>query len=150
MSISTPFPPRDDYAETRGVVFFARLLDKIRLHAAGRLPRDYNLGFNRPDTFDARFCRFWGVNFEVLTERTLQGGTDEEIFDDIFADRLPLNTERALAWNGFLLKRGWRDEASAELAELKQANGWADRDDIQTFVDFHDADEGRTPRFPGR
>ena len=33
---TTPFPPRDDYVETRGVIFFARLLDKIRLHAAGR------------------------------------------------------------------------------------------------------------------
>ncbi len=77
----------------------------------------------------------------------LQGGTDEEIFDAIFADRLPLNEERVRAWNAFLRKRGLRDECSAEIAELKQANGWADRDDIQTYMDFQDADEGRTPRF---
>ena len=99
--ITTAFPPRSAHVETRGVVFFARQLDKIRLHAAGKLPSDYNLGFNRDDTFDARFCRFWGVDFDALTALTLQGGTDEEIFDAIFADRLPLNEEQVRAWNGF-------------------------------------------------
>ena len=144
--ISIAFPPRSAHAEVRGVVFFARQLDKIRLHAIGKLPSDYNLGFNRDDTFDARFCRFWGVDFDELTERTLQGGTDEEIFDAIFADRLPLNEERVRVWNAFLRKRGLRDECSAEVAEIKTANGLADRDDIQTFVDFQDVDEGRAPR----
>ncbi len=139
--------PCSDHIETRGVIFFARLLDKIRLPAAGKLPSGYNLGFNKPDTFDARFCRFWGVDFEALTARTLQGGTDDEIFDATFAGRLPLNEEHVRVWNGFLAKRGWRDEASAELAEEKAAAGYAARDDIQTFVDFHDADEGRTPRW---
>ena len=147
MSDPTPaFPPRSDYVETRGVIFFARLLDKIRLHAAGKLPSDYNLGFNRPDTFDARFCRFWVVDFDALTARTLAGGTDEEIFDATFAGRLPLNEEQARAWNGFLAKRGWRDDASDDLAENKRALGFGDRDDVQTFVDLHDVDEGREIR----
>ena len=137
------FPPCSDHVETRGVIFFARLLDKIRLHAAGKLPSDYNLGFNRPDTFDARFCRFWDVDFDALTARTLAGGTNEEVFDATFAGRLPLNEEQVRVWNGFLAKRGWRDAASAELAENKRALGFGDRDDVQTFADLHDADEGR-------
>ena len=128
------------------MIFFARLLDKIRLHAAGKLPPDYNLGFNRPDTFDARFCRFWRVDFKALTARTVAGGTNEEIFDDIFVDHLPLNPERVLAWNGFLAKRGWRDEASAELAENKSNLGFGERVDVQTFADLHDVDEGREVR----
>lgn len=141
------FPPRSAHVETRGVVFFARQLDKIRLHAIGKLPADYNLGFNREDTFDARFCRFWGVDFDALTARTLQGGTDEEIFDATFAGRFPLNEEQVRAWNGFLRKRGSRDECSAEIIELKGARGWADRDEIQTYMDYQDADEGRAPRY---
>ncbi len=143
---ATTFPPRSDHVPTRGVIFFARLLDKIRLHAVGKLPSDYNLGFNRPDTFDARFCRFWGVDFDALTARTLAGGSDEEIFDDTFAGRLPLNEEQVRVWNGFLAKRGWRDEASAELADNKRKLGFGDRDDVQTFADLHDADEGREVR----
>ena len=144
-----PFPPRDDYVPTRGVIFFARLLDKIRLHAAGRLPADYNLGFNRPDTFDARFCRFWSVDFDALTARTLAGGSDEEVFDATFAGRLPLNEEHVRAWNGFISKRGWRDDASADLVIDRTALGFGDRDDIQTYVDLHDVDEGREIRERG-
>ncbi len=128
------------------MIFFARLLDKIRLHAVGKLPSDYNLGFNRPDTFDARFCRFWDVDFDALTARTLEGGSNEEIFDAIFAGRLPLNEEHIRVWNGFLAKRGWRDVASAELAENKREFGFGDRDDVQTFADLHDVDEGREVR----
>ena len=147
MSEQTPtFPPRSDHVPTRGVIFFARLLDKIRLHAAGKLPADYNLGFNRPDTFDARFCRFWSVDFGALTARTLAGGSDEEIFDATFAGRMPLGEEQIRVWNGFLAKRGWRDEASAELAANKRKFGLGDRDDVQTFADLHDADEGREVR----
>jgi len=29
-------------------------------------------------------------------------------------------------------------------------NGFANRDDIQTYVDLHDADEGRTPKHASR
>ena len=34
-----------------------------------------------------------------------------------------------------------RDEASDSLAEEKRKRGFAQRDDIQTFFDFHKADE---------
>ena len=139
--------PRNDYVETRGVVFFARMLDKIRLHAAGRLAADYNLGFSDSTSFDARFCRFWAVNYDRLAARTLEGGTDEEIFDWVFNGRLPLNPEHVFAWNSLLTKRGWRDDGSPSLLEEKVKAGFAEREDIQTFVDLHDADEGRKPRY---
>jgi hypothetical protein len=44
-----------------------------------------------------------------------------------------------------LTKRGWRDEASADLQGAKERSGWADRGDIQTWVNLHDAEEARTP-----
>ena len=49
-------------------------------------------------------------------------------------------------WNEFILKRGWRDASSEDLAAIKQEASFRGRDDIQTWVDYHDADEGRTPR----
>ncbi|WP_075087458.1 DUF5069 domain-containing protein [Verrucomicrobium spinosum] len=36
--------PVSDYEETSGIVFFARMVDKIRLHAAGKLAPDYLRG----------------------------------------------------------------------------------------------------------
>lgn len=139
--------PRDDYITVGGLVFFARMLDKIRLHARGRLAPDYNLGFADPTSFDARFCRFWSVDYDQVTAWTLEGGTDEEIFDRCFAGRLPLNPEHILGWNNMLLKRGWRDDSAAELQEYRAKLGFGDRTDILTFVDLHDADEGRKPRY---
>jgi hypothetical protein len=135
-----------DYVKVRGVNFFARMLGKIRLRAQGKLPKDYNIGMSNPESFDARFCRFWDVDFDKIAARTLEGGTDEEVFDSIFAGR-KVNPEHVLIWNDFLEKRGWRDEGSEELEKEKKARGFADRKDIQTFVDFHDADEGRTPKY---
>lgn len=44
-------------------------------------------------------------------------------------------------FNSFLSKRGWRDNQSAELENMKRARGFAHRTDIQTFFDFHKADE---------
>jgi gluconokinase len=123
-----PQTPCSDYIETRGVMFFARMLDKIRLHSRGQLPEGYNLGFADPTSFDARFCRFWEIDYEE-------------------ARALP-NAEQALVWNSFLTKRGWRDEGAAGLQRERERSGFGARADVCTWVDLHDAEEGRPLRFP--
>ena len=139
--------PVTDYKETKGLVYFARMLDKIRLRARGELPSDYFLGVDDdPTVFDARCTRFLGINYDELVSRTLEGGSDEEILDWCFKRGRRPSEEEIEIWNGFLLKRGWRDAGSPELQAAKEGNGWGDRHDIQTWVDFHDAEEGRTPR----
>src|SRR6187402_1682207 len=101
--------PCSDYVETRGVFFFARMVDKIRLHAQGLLPPDYNVGFNDPTSFDARFCRFWEVDFEEARTKALETANNEEVFDHCFRNRSKPNDEQVLVWNQFVIKRGWRD-----------------------------------------
>lgn len=138
--------PVSDRVETNGLVYFARMLDKIRLHAAGELPPDYFVGVEEdPTLFDARCTRFLGIDYDELVERTLRGGSDEEILDWCFQRGRRPNAEEIRIWNAFLLKRGWRDEAGADLQAAKKRNGWENRDDIQTWVDLHDVEEGRTP-----
>ena len=44
-------------------------------------------------------------------------------------------------FNAFLSKRGWRHNYTEELEQMKRAQGFAGRADIQTFFDFHKADE---------
>ena len=139
--------PCTDYIETKGLIYFARMLDKIRLKAAGKLPPDYFTGVEDPTHFDARCTRFLGVNYDELVDRTLQGGSDEEILEWCFARGRQPSDEEISIWNTFLRKRGWRDEASEELAESKKEAGFGDRDEIQTWLDLHDAEEGRTPAF---
>lgn len=134
--------PCSDYRETKGLIYFARMLDKIRLNAAGQLPPDYFVGVDDPTLFDARCTRFLGVDYDELAARTLEGGSDEEILDWCCERGRKPGEEEIHIWNAFLAKRGWRDEASGELQAAKERSGWKDRDDIQTWVDLHDAEEG--------
>ena len=138
--------PCTDYKKTKGLIYFARMLDKIRLHAEGKLAAGYFVGVEDPTFFDARCTRFLGVNYDELAKRTLQGGSDEEILEWCFSHGRRPSEEEIEIWNAFLVKRGWRDEGSSDLAEAKKRNGWKNRHDIQTWVDLHDAEEGRRPR----
>jgi Domain of unknown function (DUF5069) len=135
--------PCSDYRKTRGLIYFARMLDKIRLHARDELPPDYFVGVEDPTFFDARCTRFLGVNYDDLVARTLEGGSDEEILEWCFERGRRPSEEEIEIWNAFLSKRGWRDDANSDLQAAKKRAGWEYRDDIQTWIDLHEAEEGR-------
>src|SRR5580765_2914822 len=129
--------PCTDYIETKGLIYFARMLDKIRLKAAGKLPPEYFTGVEDPTHFDARCTRFLGVNYDELVERTLQGGSDEEILEWCFAHGRRAGDEVISVWNAFVSKRGWRYEPGEEPAESKEGAGFCDREAIQTSLCLH-------------
>jgi gluconokinase len=128
---------RHSAEQVGGIVFFGRMLDKIRLHAQGKLPPDYKHGAGT----DTRVCRFLRVEYPGVVERTLAGGSDAEILEWCFAHGRKPSEEEIFMFNAFLTKRGWRDNQTEELEQMKRARGFADRADIQTFFDFHKADE---------
>jgi gluconokinase len=128
---------RHSAEQVGGIVFFGRMLDKVRLHAQGKLPADYNRGTG----FDGRTCRFLHVEYPSLVERVRAGGSDEEMLNWCFAYGRKPTDEEIFIFNAFLAKRGWRDDGSTELDRMKRERGFADRADIQTFFDFHKADE---------
>jgi hypothetical protein len=128
--------------QTSGIYVFARILNKIRLQAAGELPPGYHLGIipgNR--TFDDRVCKFLNIDFDALKARTLRGGTDEEILEWCFQNGRRPDAEQIEIWNGFMSKRGWRDNSGFD--KDKADAGFADRPEIQTYFDLFDAEEGR-------
>jgi len=124
-----------------GLVYFGRMVDKIRLAKKGKLPADYleNLG----QGFDKACCDFFGVGYGVLKERVNQGGTDAEILAWCGKQGKARDAEERKIWNAYLGKRGWRDEMSDRLIFRKKEAGWEGREEIQTFFDYIDADEGR-------
>jgi len=137
---------RSCYDKVGRLVYFGRMLDKIRLHAAGRLPATQvaTLGDAQLYVLDSRCCRFLGVRFADLTTRTLAGGTDEEILAWAQARGTARSEEDCHMWNHFILKLGWRDERSAVLRQLVVASGRTGRP-IETIVDHVEYDEGRDP-----
>jgi gluconokinase len=134
---------RSPHDKVGTLVYFGRMLDKIRLHADGKLPADYtsNLG----EGFDKACVQLLGVKYEDVVNRTKEGGTDEEILEWSRKNGRALIDQDQYVWNEFMRKRGWSDSASQRLAERKAESGFSARDDIQTFFDYIDADEGRPP-----
>ena len=135
---------RSPYIQSRGIYYVPRMLDKIRLHLAGTLPVDYHA--NLGGGFDARCLSFLWIEYAPLVERVKEGGTDEEIMEWAFAQGRKPSDEEIEIWNEFMRKRGWSDEMSERLAQRKREGHISDRDDIQTFFDYIDIDEGRDPR----
>ena len=122
-----------------------RILDKIRLHAQGALPAGYHLGvIPGKRTFDDRICQLLGVSYEALTTRTLEGGTDAEILDWCFTHGRKPEDEQIELFNGFMMKRGWRDAATPGFEVQRAEAGLAHRTDLVTFFDLMDAEEGRS------
>ena len=137
---------RSPFETVGGLVYFGRMLDKIRLRAQDKLPADYhqNLGIG----FDARCCNFLHVKHEDVVARVKLGGTDEDVLQWCFENGRKPSDEEIEIWNGFMCKRGWRDESSGRLAQRLKDSGLTQRTDIQTMFDYIDADEGRPPRIP--
>ena len=136
--------PRSPYDALRGLVYFPRMLDKIRLHAAGRLPEVYQKHLG--DGFDGRCLRLLGVPYEEVRRLVLAGEPDEAVFDWCMANGRLLTEEEIETWSGFMLKRGWRDEASERVVVRIKESHLEGRDrEIATMFDYIDIDEGRTP-----
>jgi hypothetical protein len=133
---------RSPYDTVGGIVHFGRMLDKLRLHAAGKLPSEYhpNLGIG----FDGRCCSLLHVKYEDVVARVKLGGADEEVLQWCFEQGRKPTEEETEVWNDFMRKRGWRDAVSDRLAQRLKESGL--RADIQTMFDYIDADEGRPPR----
>jgi hypothetical protein len=135
--------PKSPKEMTKGVMYFPRMLDKIRLHLKGELQEEYRENFGAPQTADSALCNFLRIHHRDLIKRVEQGGTDEEILEWCFEKGRKPNDGDIFVWSGFISKLGWRDRVTPKLEERKNAMGIADRNDIQCIPDLIDFDEGR-------
>ena len=135
---------RSPYAKVGRLVYFGRMLDKLRLHAAGTLPAaDYaaNLGKG----FDGRCCNFLRITYDDLKARALAGGqSEEQLLAWAFVQGGARSDEECEVWNGFMMKRGWRDAGADTLASRIKESKLEGRP-VLTMFDYLDFDEGRDP-----
>jgi len=133
---------RSPYYRIGGLVFFGRMLDKIRLNGAGKLPEDYAKNVGKG--FDMRCAEHLGLPYETIVKRTLEGGTDEEILAWCRGNGAKRSELEVEMWNCFIMKRGWRDSAS-DIIKRRIAEDSLEGKPIETFFDLIDYDEGRDP-----
>jgi hypothetical protein len=148
--MAKPYPTiiaglRSPFELVNGVVYFGRMLDKIRLAAKGGLPPDW-LAARGPQNktgFDSRCCRFLKVDYAALEIETLKGDkSDAELLDWAFANGRHPGSEEIEIWNAFMTKRGWRDAGTQRLNERLAEIGLPPGT-VQTMFEFIDLDEGR-------
>ena len=133
---------RSGYVKVGGMFHFARMCDKIRLHAAGKLPEDYHELLGKG--FDGRVVKFFRVPYEEVRELVIAGLSDEKVFAWGQANGRKLSAEDILIFNCFMSKRGWRDDQEFGHNErVRKEYGLAGRTDIQTDFDLIEADECR-------
>jgi hypothetical protein len=147
--MSLPYPTlipglRSPFDQVGGIVYFGRMLDKIRLSAAGKLPEDWRAmrGSATKGTFDWRCCEFLQLDYAALETETLKAGTDEELLSWAFAHARQPSEQEIEVWNGFMTKRGWKD-AGTPVLHKRLADIGLPPDTVETMFEFIDLDEGR-------
>jgi gluconokinase len=138
------FPARSPADKVGDLVYFGRMLDKIRAHARGELPDDYvpNLGKG----FDGRCLRFLHLKYDDLVAETKKGGSDDELLEWAYKNGRKPSDEEIEIWSEFMRKAGWNDDVTETVERRKRESGLTNRDDIRTMFNFIDADEGRAPQ----
>ena len=136
---------RSPYDLVEGLVHFGRMIDKIRLHAAGRLPADYHHALG--NGHDRVLCSFIQIAYVRLREHVLEnpGASDAQLLDWSYQHGRRLVPIDVTVINGFLSKRGWRDQSAPNLPKWLEKSGLPP-DAAQTNFDYIELDEGRPAR----
>ncbi len=143
---------RSPFDSVKGLVYFGRMLDKIRLAAAGKLPEGWQpMRGAVKGSFDWRCCQFLKLDYAALEAETLKGGkNDEELLAWAYGHGRRPDEQEIEVWNAFMTKRGWRDAGTQRLQERLAEIGLR-AGTVQTMFEFIDLDEGRlrdTPSAP--
>jgi Domain of unknown function (DUF5069) len=132
---------RSPYDKVAGLVYFGRMIDQIRADARGELPPEYQANLGKG--LDKHCANFLGVSHNQLVEYVKEGLSDETILESCFGLGHHPSEAEIYMWNEFMLKRGWHDDDSRTLKQLKREEALIARSEIETMFQLIDAAEGR-------
>ena len=136
---------RSPYEKVGGIVHFGRMLDKTRIHRAGRLPEAWVAAMGGDQNYDGICCRFLGTSYEQIVLEVSKQTNDEDLLEWAFVHGRRPSPEQTLIWNAYMTKRNWRDKYAPRLRfRLEEAKMPINA--ALTMFDFIDLDEGRPVR----
>lgn len=125
-----------------GWMHLPRFIDKVRLHLAGKLHSDYQPNFCKG--FDGSWLEAAGVKAEDFIDVVRKSATDGEVCDWVLKNvKVPDSAKSAHRERMLNYPAKDNAEMQARLKTRKEQAGLTHRDDIQTFIDYIDADEHR-------
>ena len=132
--LPSPYQPHPN-----GLLHLPRFIAKIRKHLAGELPKSYQRNFTKG--FDGFLCLHLGVNPQDFIEIVRTSKDDDEI-DRRILERFP-DDLCAHAWNRKVVQMGMSQMGREALMDTKRKMGLEAREDLVSFADMIDVDEGR-------
>src|SRR2546423_10516372 len=142
MSMNDMIYPRSPRETMAGWSHLPRFVDKVRLHLAGKLSSDYQPNFCKG--FDGAWLEAAGVKAEDFIGLVKGTITDGQVCDWVLKNvKKPESVKAAHREKMLNYPRKDDAEGQARLKMRKEQAGLMHRDDIQSFVDFIDADEKR-------
>jgi len=137
MDLTKTFP-RSPYDMLAGLVMLPRTTDKVRAHLADTLG-DYV--YDCP--LDKELFAFLGIDGARFANQVKTAETDEEVACWIEENCPRLQVEKDAINNKMRHLKPEGEEGKKWLEEQRKELGRDDRDDIWTYFDLLDADEGR-------
>lgn len=123
-----------------GLLHLPRFIAKIRKHLSGELPASYQRNFCRG--FDRFLCLHLGIDPSAVIDLVRECGDDSALLDEKLSHLFPAEL-RVAKWNRELVQKGMSEMGREALAQAKAAMGAGDRQDLLSFADMIDFDEGR-------
>ncbi len=134
-------PPASPKDEVSGYVYFARLCSKIRLCQSGHLDPEFEPNMGK--AMDLWTCQFLKVDYDALRGVVHSGANDKDALEWCWQNGVKPSEHQLEWWNSYMRNRGFRDDFTDKLVFRKEEAGWENRNDIQSFFDYLDADDGR-------
>ncbi|HEY0457174.1 MAG TPA: DUF5069 domain-containing protein [Verrucomicrobiae bacterium] len=135
--------PRSPRETMCGWMHLPRYIDKIRLHLAGKLHKDYQENFGKG--FDGAWLKAAGLTHEQFIEVVRKTITDGEVCDWVRKNVHKSDAEKKAHAEGMLNYPKPDDAPMQERLKMrKEQAGLTHRTDIKCFVDMIDGDEKRS------
>ena len=131
--------PSPYQAHSNGLLHLPRFLAKIKKFLKGELPKSYQRNFTKG--FDGFLCLHLGVEPEDVIECVKNSKSDAEI-DQNLTDLFPKELHSHI-WNRKVVQMGMSDLAREKLNDVKRNLAAEKREDLVSFADIIDFDEGK-------
>jgi len=122
-----------------GLLHLPRFIAKIRKQLGGQLPPSYQRNFTRG--FDGFLCLHLGIQPQQVID-IVRDHPDGPALDAALLKIFPKDL-RVAAWNRDVVQKGMSEVGREALQQAKTNMGIAAREDIRSFADVIDYDEGR-------
>jgi hypothetical protein len=122
-----------------GLLHLPRFMAKIRKHLAGQLPASYQRNFTKG--FDRFLCLHLRWEPQEVVE-WVRANPDPVALEQVIVSKLPADL-KVHEWNRKVAQMGMSEMGREKLQEVKTEMGLSGREDLISFADLIDFDEGR-------